>query len=143
MAIVGLTLDASRVHELDRDPAKGTPEATRFTLGTIDSRVFGKIRDKGTAFKMDPSRLDDEVETTINQEEVNFELCQFGILHWENFEDKDGQDIAFKTVKRNMRGKSYTIVDPDVLCRLPRIDLAELAKEISKDNDVTEDDAKN
>lgn len=143
MAIIGLSLDATRVHELSRDPAKGTPEATRFTLGTIDSRVYGKIRDKGTAFKMDPTQLDDEVETTINQEEVNFELCQFGITHWENFQDKEGGDIPFKTIKRNMKGKSYVIVDPDVLCRLPRIDLAELAGEIGKENDLSGDDAKN
>lgn len=143
MSIIGLDLDATRVYELKRDPDRGTPEATRFTLGTIDSRVYGKIRDKSTAFKVDPKAPDDEVETSINQEETNFETCQFGITHWDNFVDPKGVEIVFKTIKRNMKGKSYTIVDPEVLCRLPRADLSELATEISKENDVTEDDAKN
>ena len=143
MSIIGLDLDATRVHELKRDPAKGTPDATRFTLGTIDSRAYGQIRDKATAFKVDPNAPDEDIETSVNQEATNFELCQFGITHWENFQDKDGVDIPFRTVKRNMKGKSYHIVDPNVLCRVPRVDITELATEIAKDNDVTEEDAKN
>ncbi len=143
MPIIGLSLSATRIFESPLDPDKGTPEATRFTIATLDSRVAGRLRDLGTTVKIDPNSPDDEVETTINMEDVNFQTVQFGVSGWENFVDKERKTIEFKTVGRRLGGKSYEVIDPEVLCRVPTAVIRELADEVRKENELSEDGGKN
>lgn len=143
MPIIGITLDSARDFVSSYDDAAGTPEATVFRIGTLDSRIFGLIRDKSTTMQVDPSRPSDEVQTQINANEVAFMAVQYGLRGWKNFRDSGGNDIPFKTIKRYHAGQSYTVVDPSILMRLPSVVLTELADEIRKDNEITEVEAKN
>lgn len=143
MALIGITLDTTREYVSDLDPAKGSDEATVFVLGTLDSRIFGMIRDKATTMSVDPTDPNGEVNTTINVNEVAFTTAMYGLKGWKNFRDGKGNDIKFATIKRTHGNQSYTVVDPEVLKRLPSVVIMELAEQIKTDNDVSEDAAKN
>lgn len=143
MPIVGLNLEATRVYESKYDPDRGSPEATKFHIGTLDSRVSGKLKDMATTVKVDPKRLDDEVDTTINMEDVAFQTVQFGVVGWENLMDDAGNPIEFKTEGRRLSGKSYKIVHSEVLYLIPGAVIRELADEVGKANNLTEVQEKN
>jgi hypothetical protein len=125
------------------DDAKGTPEETVFEIGTLDSRIMGRITDKATTMSIDPTRPDDEVDTQINSSAVAFETVMYGLRGWQNFVDADGKEIPFKTAKRNHGGQSYRVVDEEVLKQVPRVVIMELAEEIRRDNELSETDVKN
>lgn len=143
MAIIGLTLNASESYQSDLDPNKGTEEATTFKLATLDSRIMGKLRDDATTFSVNPTAPEDEVDVSVGQNELYFLACQFGIKGWTNLKDEEGNDIRFKTRKRNVGGRSYEVVDELVLGRIPQIVLQEIGREIIGLNDVDEDEEKN
>jgi hypothetical protein len=142
MPIVGITLDSTRDYVSKLDTAK-PPEATVFVIGTLDSRIFGILRDRGTVIQVDPTRGDDNVQTSLNLNEVNFLTVQYGLRGWRNFKDSAGADIAFKTSTITHGNKPYTVVDADLLRRLPGVVISELAEEIRKENELTETEAKN
>lgn len=141
--IVGLSLDAEFVYESDFDSAKGTPEATKWRLGTLDARQYGKIKDRSTRILVDPSKPDADIETSINKHEVFFLTVQYGLKGWENFCDKDGVEIPFKTKNLNIAGKSYVVVHDSVMAIIPSTIIEELAGKISESNDLSEEEAKN
>ena len=142
MPIVALSLEKTRQYESDHDPDKGTPEATRWTIKTLDSRVMGKLKDLSTTVHVDPSSPEDEVDTTINMEDVNFQTVQFGV-EFENFVDENKQPIVYKTEGRRLGGKSYQIMDRGVAARIPGNVISELADEVRKSNEASADEAKN
>lgn len=137
-----LTLEGVRDFQSKYDPGKGTDQATTFKLKALDSRVHGKVRDSATRVMVDPSRPSDEVETTIEQSEVHFMACSFGLAGWSNFQDARGNDVPFRTKKRNLGGRSYEIVDPDLMRTIPSAVIKELAEEIMKDNELKEIEGK-
>ena len=141
MPIFGLSLDTTRTYELSFDPAKGTPEATQFTLGALDSRVMGRIRDNATSIMID--RDDESISTNVNAHEMRFQTCMFGLRGWKNFADANGNQIAFATSSVTVGSVPYTVVDPNVLKRLPEEALAELAEAIRDINVLTEAQAGN
>lgn len=136
MAIKALTLGTVRPYELKRDPDRGTDRATSFKIGAIDSVIAGVIVDSALEVVVDQNRPDDTVNTRINNSVKNFKACQYGLRGWDNLQDSKGNDIPFKTVKRRHASNSYDVVDPEVLCLIAHADLAELAGEIMKDNEV-------
>lgn len=143
MAIVGITLSASVDFQSSFDPNKGQKEATTFKLATLDSRIMGKLRDDATSFSVNPSAPEDEVDVSVGQNELFYLACQFGIKGWTNLKDEDGNDIRYRTRKRNVAGRSYEIVDDLVLGRIPQPVLVEIGQKIIELNDVSEEEAKN
>ena len=142
MPITGLKLGAERLYYSKYDPDAGTPQGTKWTVKTLDSRVMGRLRDQATTMHVDPSRPDDHVDTSINMEDVNFQLVQFGV-EWENLRGHDGQEIECRMVGRRIAGQSYKIIDPDFLRLVPLKVISELADEVRKDNEFGEDERGN
>jgi hypothetical protein len=143
MPIIGITLDAERDFVSKFDTARGTPEEAVFKIGTLDSRIFGMIRDRATTMDVDPTNPEATVATSVNANAVAFETVQYGLRGWRNFNDSQGQPIEFRTVKQSRGGKSYTVVDPELLRRMPQAVLMELAEEIRRENEVSGVEAKN
>jgi len=148
--IIGLSLDATREYVSDKDPAKGTEEeaekATVWIIGTMSSRVHGHLRDKMTSYRIDPdekTRDEEGVETSVNLNDMRFQVVQFGLDGWRNFTDESGGQIEVKKVGRRLGQQSYQIIDPDVLARVPGVILRELYDVIRKQNDLEETEAKN
>jgi len=150
MAITGLKLEATTTHvsKYDADfdktgKGKHGPNATEWVCGTLDSRIYGRIRDMGTRFTIDPNSPDDDVETSVQASAVNFETVMFGLRGWTKFNDDAGNDIAFKTIKRNHGGRSYEVVDPSLMRLIPSVVIDELAGIIKSSNEVSDQNEKN
>lgn len=140
MAIKALTLEATTRYVSKFDPDQENP--TIWVLGTLDSRVMAMLRDRSTRMMVDPSRPDDEVETTINTDAVNFDTVAYGLLDVENFGCDEG-DVPFKTRQVNHYGAKYRMVETDFLRRVPMKIIRELAKKLLKDNMLSEEEAGN
>ena len=141
--ITGLSLDQSTdfVSEFDPDREKPDGNPTKFKLMTLDSRVMGHLRDLATKLKVNPNAgPDDDVETTVAMNEVAFQTVQFGCGGAAPFDDQDGNDIPWRTMKRNLGGKSYEIASDTVINRLPLRVISELAVELRKINNLGEDE---
>jgi hypothetical protein len=136
MAIIGMNLSVEKVFVFSGDPDKGTDKATRFKYGTLDSRILGILQDKATSVKVNPSAPDEDVDTQINSKAFQFEVVQFGCRGWDNFKDDEGNDIPYDTIKLNRGGKSYKVVDPDILASVPGIVLEEFAAKIMAANEM-------
>lgn len=143
MPIIGISLEATRKYESKYDSARGKPEATRFEIGTLDSRVYGRLKDMATSLTVDPSSANEEVVTNINANDVAFHTVLHGLRGWENFSGPDGKPIKFKTTKRTVGANSYTIADPELVKLIPEVVISELADEIRKANELSETEAKN
>lgn len=137
MAIIGLNVTAERYFVSKYDEAKGTDGETKWLIGTLDSRILGLLQDKSTTVKVNPQAPDDEVDTQINNRAYQFEVCQFGLRGWDGFKDEEGNDIPYSTIKLNRGGRSYVVVDPVALNRVPIAVVEELAQEIMKKNILT------
>lgn len=142
MAIKSLNITTVTPYKSKYDPDRANENATVFLLGTLDSRTSGRIKDLATRFVVDPHAADEEVETSIQAAEVNFQTVQYGLRGWEHFRDGEGNDIPFKTVSRRHGGASYPIVDPELMKLIPAAVIEELAIEISKANELSEVAAK-
>ena len=142
MAIIGLSLDTTRDYVSVLDSAKGTPEETVFVLGTLDSRIMAKIRDKTTTMGLDPNKPD-EVTQTVNLREMDFDTVVYGQRNCRNFVDANGQKIEFRSTIRIHSGTNYEVADPLFVRRIPGAILAELARQIRGDNTLSTGEAGN
>lgn len=143
MSIKALKLDTVRRYESIYDGDRGTEDATIWLIGALDSRTSGRIRDAATKFTVDPNATADEVTTSINTSEVNFQRVQYGLKGFENFKDPDGNDVKFETRVVRKGNVSYTVVSEDVMALIPDAIISELADEIIKSNELTPAQAKN
>lgn len=144
MPIICLTLADTKVVESELDPSKGTPAATKFKIGTLDSRVIGKLKDQSTSIGVGAAVMangsndpDAEVDLQVDQNDMFFKACQFGIRGWSNLQDKDGNEVRYETYKRNVGGKSYDIVKDEILSLIPQPVIAEIGRKIVDINEVT------
>lgn len=143
MAIKALDLGSITRYVSDSDPDKGTETETRWELGVIDSKLMGKLKDDATSFGVNPAAPEDDLDVSINQNQLHFLVCRHGIKGWANFQDAKGNDIPFKTRKKNVVGNNYEIVDDAVLSKVPSDVLAELGAKIIALNEVPEEERKN
>jgi len=137
MAIIGLTLSAEEAYQSKLDPDAGKDGATTFKLGTLDSKVMGRLKDDATTFAVNPTAPEDEVDVSVGQNQLYYLACQFGLRGWTGLKDTAGNDIPFRTFKRNMGGKSYAVVTDEVLSTIPQEVIAELGSKLMAMNDMT------
>lgn len=140
MSIKALSMGSERDFVSKFDTAADTPDATIFKIGTLDGRMTGRIRDMATTMIIDPKALDEQVNTTINTNEMHFQAAMYGLRGWENFSDEKGDDVKFKTVKRTHGGQSYKVVNPEILSLVPQSVITEIGMEVMKDNDLSDEE---
>ncbi|MFO1157275.1 MAG: hypothetical protein U1E60_00395 [Reyranellaceae bacterium] len=140
MAIKALTLSSVKLIESESDPAKGTADATRFTIGAIDAFVSAYVFDRTLTFtETDAGGI---ATAQVKMSEANLEAVRFGLRGWENFKDQSGNDVPFTTSDRIVMGKKYVAVADDCLALLNQDLVRELAAAIRRINEVGPDDAK-
>lgn len=142
MPISLLSLDSTKAFESKHDSAKGTPEATKFYIRTLDSRVMGWLNDLGTTMKVstEKGRVSEDVETSVAAHEVNFQIAKFGLEKVENIFDENGQPIEWQTKSQRLKGKSYTVVDDEFLARFPSRNINEIAGWVRQMNRMEDDE---
>lgn len=143
MAIKALDLSALHRHVPDSDPDKGTEAETRFELGVLDSKLLGKLKDDVTTFAVNPAAPDDEVDVSVNQNQLHYLVCRHGIKGWSNLKDVKGDDVPYITRKKNVVGNNYLVVDEAVLSAIPSDVLSELGAKIISLTEVSEEERKN
>lgn len=144
MPIIGLAIDAERDYQSDYDPAKGTEEASVFIIGTLDSRIYGRIRDNLTQFTASAeSQMNKQASASVKKNEVDFLTVQYGLRGWRNVLDSKEQALEYVTENDNRFGKNYKIVAAKVLRQIPNAVITELADEIIGTNALDLDEIKN
>lgn len=139
MPIMALDLSATRVEESKYDDARGTDRATKFTLGTIDSKAAGYIRDRATKLMISPNQeVGSDVPTTMEQNSVYYQAFAVGVLAWENFRDREGNDIKRKTQRKNIAGKDYEVITDAVMRRVPLEVINEFGQMLLDENELKE-----
>lgn len=143
MAIKAINLTKTKSHELSFDPAIGTEDATKFTIGALDGRVFAVLKDRATALPVSAFTNPEGAMAALNMNQTNFDIVVYGLRGWLNFQDDSGADVPFRTVTTNLAGKQYITADPELVRLLPEEALSELANEIMDMNAFTEEERKN
>jgi hypothetical protein len=143
MAIRALRLGSNRIHYSKYDTAENEAEKTAFELRPLHNRVVTYLRDLGTKFVPDPN---DEnkiiVESQANT--AAYETVRFGLAGWTNLVDPDtGEPVEFKTAEKKVSGVVYDVVKEASMNELPPDIIRELAEEINKFNELTEEETKN
>jgi hypothetical protein len=139
MAIKALTLSAVQTVESAQDPAAGTPDATKFTIGALDAFVSSWINDRMLTFT--DSDGDAKSAAQVKLHEANIDTVRFGLKSWENYQDAKGNNVEFKTAKRIVLGKPYVVVADECLAVMHQELIAELAYKIKRINEVSAEDA--
>lgn len=139
--LVGLTMTAQTHYVSALDPAKGTPEATTFLLGSIDRATMARIMDKALVFKQGDG--DEAGASQVRMNEVNYELVRHGLKGWTNFKDADGNDIPLETVADASIGRLRQVVSHASMDRLSMDLISDIAREVNRINSLTKEQAKN
>ena len=141
MAIKTLNLDAEWDFQSKHDEAeKGSEDATVFTLGTLSNRLLSYLQDKATTFK---GTTEENVEASIMNASLAIEIVKYGFRDIRNLPDSAGGVIPFETMKKNVHGMDVEAVKPHILDVLPKAIVIEVAEELQKQNELSEDEAKN
>lgn len=130
------TLDPHHPDRKNADPAK----ATKWQLGTLDSRLYGYLRDITTEIVQTE---DGQAARRLAVNKMYREAVRFGLRGWSNFKDERGREIERKTEEFALGGQVYVVLTDAVLNLIPGDVIADLGAEIKRGNELTEDDAKN
>lgn len=141
MAIKGISVSYSEKYESDLDPDKGTPQATKFIISPLPSRIIAVLNDNRTQFVQN----DDTKETAIkvNANEKAFDFVRFGLKGVENLLADNNTPVEFKTVNKYFAGGNHSVVADSVLDAIPLEVVRELADRIYDISNLTPEQAKN
>lgn len=141
MAIIGVNLEATNEFTFPDD--KNNP--TVWLLGTLSSRVLGVLMDQSAVFAANASDLD-SMKAEFRGSQAAYSVAQFGLRGWTNFVTPDNppQQIVFETVKKSVPGTTITMdaVPDSIMELIPLERIRELAEQIQKRNEVTEEEGK-
>lgn len=120
------------------DPDKENP--TIFHLGAVDAVVENYIKDETTRPPEDGSRA-----FRIDVSKRLYLFFKFGVKKIDNLADSKGQIMMFESEKFILEGKEYAIVPDSVITVLPQRSrlIPEVAAEVIKINDLSEEEEKN
>jgi len=128
-------------YQSDRDPAKGTENATVFVLGALSSRVASTIRDKSTRFSGDLGKVEG-MTTELRMNETAFELVRFGLRGFRNYQAADGTLVEFKTEEVQIGTTIMKVVAKEIMDVIDLETIRELAEAVGKVSGFEEADTK-
>lgn len=146
------------ISELDtsRDEnGKPLPEATIFKLGAMDSYIKSHVQSKATSLNIkdgvdietlkgkSEAEIRDQMEFTADAYTMALQTVRFCLKGWTNFIGPKGKPIEFKTSHTSMGGRTYKVVDADLLGMMPTEIILELYSEIDDLSNLSEEESKN
>lgn len=117
----------------------GEAQPAIWKLGVLDALTRAKVEKQDVSW----NPMNDEAKITTNFSGREVEYVRYGLRGFLNFLDKEGKEIPFKTTTIGTVGRGYQVVADDTLRRIPIAVIKELAREISKDNTLTDSERKN
>jgi len=136
-------IDLNEVRDYISKHDTGEPK-TVWKLGVLDAHIRAEFEDEISEFEISSQVMKDKATKT--QLKINaraLKVVRYGIRGFDNFMDETGKPIKFSTETINRHGKSYLVMDSYTLRKIPFKVIQELAAEISKDNILQEEEAKN
>ncbi len=159
MAISCLNTSATEKYISQKDSARNADGtigagATVWHLGALDSYVEAQIATMGTSYDysglegMDTSKMTNEergsrIKVNVDVYAMSIEAVRLCLKGWTNLKDGKGNDIEFKTVRSNIKGRFYEAVAPELMAMIPKDILIELYAEIQRISSLTETERKN
>ena len=108
---------------------------TKFTIGAIDSRVYGQLSDRSLVVAVDGNNPDADADVKMARNQLAFEVVQFGLKGFENFCDDKGE-IKFTTERKTVGSRAYDVANSDILSVIPGTYLSWLAEQIMSMNSL-------
>jgi hypothetical protein len=141
--MIEVDLNATRPYSLKRD--KDTPP-TIFHLGYLDPEMEALINDRTTRYEVNSKGKEAQADAIVSSDQRSIDIVRFGLKGWESFKAKDGSDLTFETISEGTRFGPKQVVSQKCMKaaftgRMWAI--KELAKEISGNNSLSEDEEKN
>ena len=135
--IYAIDINETRDYVCKADEKSEKP--TVWKLGVIDSITMSKLDKVDVEYNMDTE--DTKIKANLMGRELEF--VRYGLKGWQNFCDKNGQEIKpeFNTIGR-AGGSSQVLVDR-VLQKIPADVIREIAQGIRKGNVLSESERKN
>ncbi len=159
MAITALNIAATKEYATTFDPlykADGPqdPNATSFTLRALDSYMDAHVQSLSISYKTALPEGMDATKMTVKEigaythrstdiYGMFLETVRLCLKGWKNFKDSDGNELPFKTVQENIKGRMYDVVAPELMARLPQNIVQELYMQINMLSVFSETDRKN
>ena len=137
MAMKPLDLTKIIPFESPRDPDFGKPEATKFKLCAIPSRVFAHIKDSTTTYRQKVTEVGESMDVDVNTQSSNRLMTAFGLKGFENY-----GDLEFKTQKERIGGQLFERVHDDILDAMEPELLGEISAKVHELNTLSEADEK-
>jgi len=120
-------------HVLERDRVLPADQQTTFLLGIVPARDKAQLADKILA-RHEGGFIE------LRQETVNLGMLRAGLRGWENFKDRAGNVLEFKTLSG---GNGHAVPTDEMLDLIRDADRTELVSVITKATELSEDDQKN
>jgi len=117
------------VRERDLDEEK----QTRFELRPLACGELAKIEDHLASFSAETG------EARMLSGTQTLGILRAGLVGWENFPDRNGNDVSFSGTKRKLNGVEIMQPDDSALDRLTPQDRRELAQAIAEQTRLTEE----
>lgn len=142
MALIGITKFETEDYICRADPDR-TEEAgaSIFVLGALTPEQRAFITDKGGSAQEWDENGNPRLVNRFGSR--NLEAIRMGLRGWRQFRDKDGNDIPFNTIKRNVNGVIYDIPDNATIAILGVELVTELGEAILERNTMLEGVRKN
>ena len=130
------------------------PSATIFTLKALDSYMDAHVQSLSISYKTvipegtDKSKLTSKdlggfTERKAVMYMMFLETVRLCLKGWKNFKDTAGNDLEFKTIQENIKGRMYDVVAPELMARIPQNIVQELYMQINMLSVFSETDRKN
>jgi len=102
---------------------------TVWKIGILSAHAFAYVGSKIS----DPTKSIDGM----------IEIVRFGLLGFDNFKDKDGNDVKFQTQSKDLGQHSYYLIADNIICIIPIDIIIELGGKILEMTKLSEQEIKN
>lgn len=142
MGIRAINLSQTFTYVSDNDPDKGTEDETKFVFKALDQFQISHLNDMLMGFEQGKGEAQ---VGKINIGRVSLAAVQMSLQSASNFYKHDGEPIVIEQnmVKKNIMGRTYSVVSDDLMGIFPGNELQAMYQLIQAKNGMTPDDAKN
>ncbi len=139
MALKSVDLTGTDTFEIDSDPDKGTPAATKFHFRRMTPRLEAWVKDQATSFT---EGSDGETVGHFEPNKACIATVMVGLTGWTNFQNSAGTPVPFSTKKANVAGVDLEMPDKKTFDHLTLEWIRELSGKMNGVNEVAPEEVK-
>lgn len=141
MSLIALDPRATTEYSLKFDTGD---DKTVFIVGQLDAFTAANITDRLAKYSLNNNGSEELASISLNKNELDVDTVRLGLKGWRNLQDKDGNEVQFKTASESFKGLgNREVASKDSIKRLRSEWIKELADAIRGENVLTEQETKN